>query len=253
MTFLFDFHCHLYAIYDLRKAILFAQRGPVKNSADAEHSIVLFLTERHDCKFFDALSEKKLDLGKRLEVTKIDSSCCKIGKNIYLVKGRQYATQEGIEVLSYFAAPQVPEKISAKSYCEEIIAAGGMIAFSWAFGKWRGNRAALIESLALEYGPHNVVLLDSRLRPAFMPLPKVFSRLETKEFKLFAGSDPLPLYSHQNKLASFACGFDNIEIKNSNINSESIRKIISGKNDWHLVGVRSGLIEFIKDQIALRA
>jgi hypothetical protein len=242
MKLLIDFHCHLYPIYDLRKALLFAQKS----------SLALILTERHDCSYFDSLMTGQIDLGKDLTVTKLDQNCCKITENFFVFRGRQYSTLEGIEVLSLLASPNLEEKLPARNYCEAIAAAGGLIAFSWAFGKWRGTRGSLISSLAQEYGPDRVVLLDSRLRTNFLALPNEFRTLETKGFRSFVGSDPLPLRWHEDALGSFGSLF-NAEFENSSgFNSESLRKLIFSNQISQVTGRRSGLISFSKVQIGLR-
>lgn len=244
MNIFFDFHCHLYPVYDLRKALLFAEGSP-------DRVKVSFLTERYDCRYFDSLASGALT-NKGSDIHQIDTNCLSISKNSFLVRGRQFSSCEGIEVLALFASPDLPEKLNAKTYCEKTIADGGLIAFSWAFGKWRGSREDLIESLALLYGKKNVLLLDSGLRPSILRLPKAFKTLAIKGFKILAGSDPLPLANQEQRIGSLGSSLANIDIKPEQIDSNLLRDIIGNFFQSSVVGQRSGMIEFVRDQIRLR-
>jgi hypothetical protein len=245
MNVLVDFHCHIYKVYDLRKALNFVVQ---------RHStpIAMFLTERNDCSYFTSISEKKIELTADFDIKIVDENCCKLNEKIFLFRGRQYATKEGVEVLSLFTAPDLADKLPARTYCEAIVRSGGVIAFSWAFGKWRGNRTAMIEELLLEYGNKKAILLDSRLRPNILARPSIFNKLTSNGFKVFVGSDPLPLKGQENKLASYTSLFEIPESDLSVINSEFLRDLIFNKESTKVVGSRSGLLEFVRDQLALR-
>lgn len=245
MNILVDFHCHIYALYDLRKVLNFE----IHSFASP---LAVVLTERHDCHFFDQIKAGKPDSFSPSAREIVDDNCCRISTNKFLFRGRQFAAREGIEVLALLSSPDLPDKLPAKTYCEAIINAGGIVAFSWAFGKWRGPREELIEKLSSEFGYTNVVLLDSRLRPNFLALPTAFDRLSKQGFKTFVGSDPLPLKWHESALGSYVNLFECPECDSSEINSEFLRNLIVNKSAAAVLGDRSSAFEFLKDQISLR-
>lgn len=244
MELLTDFHAHIYANYDLREALTFAQ-------ARTSGPVALVLTERFDCDFFKSLKQGSVSAGENLRVGEIDDNCLRLGSRLFLFRGRQYATKEGIEVLSLLAAPKLDEKLPAQNYCDQIINEGGIVAFSWAFGKWCGKRGRLIEILAENIGTEKCVLLDSRLRPSVLSLPASFVRLSNKGFKIYAGSDPLPLKTHQSELGSFA---SLLPIQGAQINSAAVMSAIqtATATTATIEGQRQNVFAFARDQIRLR-
>lgn len=241
MNLAIDFHCHIYPVYDLRKSLLFAL-------GRFSHPSAIFLTERQDCAFFDTFFNLSSQNTENFSLKNVDQDCFQLNEKLFILRGRQYATKEGIEVLSLFAAPSLKDKLSAEEYCTAIVETGGIIAFSWAFGKWRGDRGKLIEHLSQKFGKDQVVILDSRLRPSLLPLPKELQRLSELGFSTFVGSDPLPLKSHEDKLGSFANVFEH----EGSIDSEAIRRIILKNPVKKTSGSRSSIVEFVRDQVSLR-
>jgi hypothetical protein len=243
MVTLVDFHSHIYANYTLEDCI----RSAICNTNNAYK--VAFLTERFDCSYFQQIPSL-LQSNSELTITRTSSNYIEINNQLLIFRGRQFASIEGLEVLSLFCSPQMQEKLTAKEYCQSIIEQGGLVAFSWAFGKWSGKRGELIKELCLKYTDKQVIILDSKLRPKLLPLPKQMIELKNAGYKLFYGSDPLPLAWHQGNILSFGTSFD--QDFNPELTDENMRDLILSPKSYASFGKRTTLIQFIIDQLALR-
>ncbi len=240
---LIDFHAHLYKNFNISISLksALAKEGYVKK--------VAFLTERSDCSYFKELATICSQI-EGLKVTGQQENMIEINSILSIFSGRQYASSEGIEVLSLFCNSEIKDGLPAENYCSEILEQNGIIAFSWAFGKWIGKRGEKIQELSERFGKEKVILLDSGLRPEFIALPAQTESLKLQGFKLLGGSDPLPLTSNQKRILSFgsiledAVGSDNLE--------SHIRTQLLTKESFDFFGSHSGPVRFLTDQLRLR-
>jgi hypothetical protein len=207
-----DAHAHLYSFHDIPRLLLAAlDHMPADGPDDLR---VLCLAERADCSFFQSLAQDEIRLpGDRWEIAAWDpDGGVRIrhrpdGRDLWVLAGRQIATAERIEVCSLFCDTSIEDGLPARDIVRAILAAGGLPALDWAPGKWLFGRGRLVRALVSEFPPSQLILVDTSLRPAGWPAPRLYAAARKQGRAVLAGSDPLPFAGEEDIAGTYRCVF----------------------------------------------
>ena len=205
-----DAHVHLYPRHDVSRLLLAAlDHMPRLAPSDLR---VLMLAERADCDWFQRLAQDEIRLpGDRWRIVAWDpDGGVKIRhlpdhRDLWILAGRQTATAERLEICSLFSESPIEDGLSARDTVRAILAAGGLPALNWAPGKWMFKRGALVRNLVREFPPEQLILIDTSLRCAGWPAPRLFSRARRQHRPVLAGSDPLPPAGEESMAGRYYC------------------------------------------------
>lgn len=208
MVILADTHVHVYPFYDL--SLFF--RGAFERFAalDAGADCVLFLAERHDCRFFRQLKEglckiSGAECDPRDDVLGIRNA---EGKRLWLAAGRQVVTAERLEILALTTDAEIPDGLPAREVIRKILELGAVPVLAWAPGKWFFGRGKIVRELIDSEPAGSFLLGDTTLRPTVWPEPLLMRHAKKKGFKIVAGSDPLPVPGEEAKAVSYGIRCD---------------------------------------------
>ena len=205
-----DAHVHLYPRHDVSRLLLAAlDHMPRLAPSDLR---VLMLAERADCDWFQRLAQDEIRLpGDRWRIVAWDpDGGVKIRhlpdhRDLWILAGRQTATAERLEICSLFSESPIEDGLSARDTVRAILAAGGLPALNWAPGKWMFKRGALVRNLVREFPPEQLILMDTSLRCAGWPAPRLYSRARRQGRPVLAGSDPLPPAGEESMAGRYYC------------------------------------------------
>ena len=114
---------------------------------------------------------------------------------LYVFKGAQRVTDEGVEILSLFSSELLSfEKQPIEDIMTQIDLAGGLLVVPWSYGKWLGKRRLAVQrvcQLGRQRG-QPVFLGDICQRPKFIDNLSVLA-VEWGATGILGGSDPLPI------------------------------------------------------------
>lgn len=195
MSLIVDCHVHLYPAFN--EEVLFA--AALRNLAAIAPKAhkVLLLVERRDCDRFVTLHSGSLR-STAFEIAAVDDISIRVssklsGDSLLVVAGRQIATVERLEVLSWCATAKVPDGLTLQETISAVRRAGGVPALAWAPGKWTGARSALVRSVLADQTCRPLMLCDTTLRPIGWPIPNQFMEAARLQVAVMAGTDPLPM------------------------------------------------------------
>ena len=194
-----DTHVHVYPCHRVEDVFRSAWAN-LAGLADSpgDLTFLLFLTERSDCRFFHDLAEGKAPMADGWETTSAcDENACCVRRaadhaTLCILRGRQIATKERLEVLSLAGDPELTDGCTARQAIEETLSAGAVPVLPWAPGKWLFERGRQVEELLRVYHPGQLLIGDTTLRPAALGEPRLMRKARTRGFKVVAGTDPLP-------------------------------------------------------------
>ncbi len=244
-----DTHLHIYPEYDLAAAL---REYVVRLTALAPSAVCAgFMAERYDCHTYRSLAEGDKD--NRLEniaLNVIDGgNClelqCFNTAPLYLLPGRQIVTAEKLELLCLGVDADVPDGLSAEAAVHRIREVGGIAVLTWAVGKWLFKRAAVVKNLLEIFGPQDLIIGDSAMRPVFWPTPHPMRFARKNGYRVIAGSDPLPVAGEESVMGSYASLFStefDAAKPNSSLKSALSDPTVAIKS----VGSRSGILEFFQ-------
>jgi hypothetical protein len=128
------------------------------------------------------------------------------GDAILVIAGRQIVTAEHLEVLALGFVDEIADGRPIRDVVCAVRDRGAVAAIPWGFGKWWGRRGRLlrhvIETETLLY------LSDNGGRAGVLPRSRTFAWAEQRGVPTLAGSDPLPLRSHEARAGSYGCILD---------------------------------------------
>lgn len=205
-----DAHVHLYPWHDVSRLLLAAlDHMPRLAPSDLR---VLVLAERADCEWFQRLAQDEIRLpGDRWRIVAWDpDGGVKIRhlpdhRDLWILAGRQIATAERLEICSLFSESPIEDGLGARDTVRAILAAGGLPALNWAPGKWMFKRGIWIRKLLAEFPPDQLILIDTSLRCAGWPAPRLYSRARRENRPVLAGSDPLPPAGEESMAGCYYC------------------------------------------------
>ena len=205
-----DCHAHIYPIYDERIFFEAAIRNLSLIAPNASKAILL--AERSDCDRFETLLQRqKLPSGFSFE--EIDDISMRVrsdasGGEILLVAGRQIATRERLEVLALGTRNKFDDGCSFQASLEAASESGGIVALTWAPGKWSGRRGAVVRAAISEKTCDALALCDTTLRPVGWPTPPQFRLAESLHLPILAGTDPLPMRGEEEQVGRYGIKLD---------------------------------------------
>jgi len=206
-----DTHVHLYSVFDREAAL----RGCVQRLAALAPATVAYacLTERHDCHAYKALldtaaAESGMTANPRYQVLE-DGHCVAFRPGgglppLFVLPGRQIATRERLEVLCIGRDAAIPDGEPAELTIRRIGELDGLPVLAWAVGKWLFKRKRFVERLLETFGPDQLLIGDSAMRPVFWPEPAPMRVARRRQYRLLAGSDPLPRAGDESQAGRYA-------------------------------------------------
>ncbi|MBT3193460.1 MAG: hypothetical protein HN341_12995 [Verrucomicrobia bacterium] len=207
-----DTHLHLYPHYDFETAV----HGCVSRLSSLVPGAVYvgFLAERSGCHVYRVLAagDGHFAAGDvRIEKT-ADEGClvlrCFNSPPLYLCPGRQIVTAERLELLCLTCDAEIPDGLPAETAVQRIREVGGIPVLTWAVGKWLFRRSAVVRSLLDQFGPDELIVGDSAMRPVFWPTPRPMQVARGRGFKVLAGTDPLPASGEERVMGTYASVLD---------------------------------------------
>ena len=244
-----DTHLHLYPQYDFARAI----QGCVHRLSTLAPgaTCVGFLAERWDCRVYRALRDGSggpdsdeirvgvIDDGKCLELQSFNKP------PLYLFPGRQIVTAERLELLCLTTDADIPDGLAAETGVNRIREVGGVPVLTWAVGKWLFRRARVVRALLERFGPGELVLADSAMRPVFWPTPGPIRAGRRLGYRILAGTDPLPTEGEERVMGGYASLLES-EFDTARARSSVRTALLDDAVPIRTVGARSGTIEFVR-------
>lgn len=123
------------------------------------------------------------------------------GAVLYLVRGRQVPTRQGLELLALATVERFPDKPDLEEAFERATAAGALPVLPWGFGKWWLGRGRRVRE-ALD-GEWPVLLGDNGGRWRRAPRPRPFDLAAERGITVLPGSDPLPFARQISRIGSY--------------------------------------------------
>ena len=244
-----DTHLHFYPHYDFGSAVQGCIRRLQALAPDA--TCVGFLAERSDCNVYRALAEGTAGaLTHNVSVSRTrDRKClvvqCFNTPPLYLCPGRQVVTQERLELLCLTSDADIPDGLPAVEAVMRIREVGGIPVLTWAVGKWLFGRASVVRALLDRFGPDELLVGDSAMRPLFWPTPRTMRMARKHGYTILAGTDPLPAEGDARVMGRYASLLDaDFDLDRARA---SLREALRADQDLvKVVGSRSGLFEFVR-------
>ncbi len=192
-----DMHLHLYPGYDVVPVL----RCCVQHlSALAPGTVCVgCLAERNECHAYRSLVDSPASVsggrggGEVLEGGR--SLVFHAGEGLvplFLLPGRQIATRERLEILCIGVDAAIPDGEPAALTVRRVREVDGVPVLTWAVGKWLFKRRRHVMSLLDQFGPEQLLLGDSAMRPLFWPTPLPMRAGQRRGYRVTAGTDPLP-------------------------------------------------------------
>lgn len=124
------------------------------------------------------------------------------GARLTLIRGRQVATNEGLEVLLVGTADPIPDGESLAATIEPHLERRVLVMIPWGFGKWTGRRGRAVARAYETYGDRGLRLADTGVRPRWLPAPGLLRRSAADGRPVFVGSDPFPFRETADRIGS---------------------------------------------------
>ena len=194
---LIDGHVHLHRAHSIEAAldaaVLNFDRARSRLASAAPGPAALWLVETPA---EDASTRLTGDDAGRWQVDARDGVTWRLrradGARLTLIRGRQVATSEGLEVLLVGTADPVPEGRPLHETIESHLERRVLVMIPWGFGKWTGRRGRAVASAYEAYGANGLRLADTGVRPRWLPAPDLLRRSTDDGRPVFVGSDPFP-------------------------------------------------------------
>lgn len=186
-----------------------------------------------------------------------DATACRVrreddGRTLFLVRGQQLATAEGMEVLALAGRALLDPGRALAETCARAREVGAAPVLTWGFGKWAFSRAARVRSLLAAAGPGELLVADSGTRPGIWPAPAPLAEAARRGLGVVVGSDPLPLPWHRRRAGS--CGsFLAGDFDPQQPGPSAARLLLALAGRAPAFARHSGLAALLVDQTALRA
>lgn len=114
------------------------------------------------------------------------------GARLTLIRGRQCATVEGLEILIVGTGDPVPDGRPLLDVVGRWIDRPVLVMLPWAFGKWTGRRGRVVREAFDAFEARGLRLADTAARPGWAPMPRMLRRAAERDRLVPAGSDPFP-------------------------------------------------------------
>ena len=250
-----DTHVHWYPDYDHARFLSVAAKHLDLLSGERPGLRVLFLTEREDCRMFQALSDGRFTLPEGWTAHANDEKVSLHLRNgshgpLTIIAGRQTAAREGIEVLSLGVIDAPPDGTPAREVLAACAAAGGFPVLPWSPGKWMGRRGRLIKELVLDPAL-NLAVGDPSHRPRGWRTPEPFHTARALRRLVLPGSDPLPAPEEEFSVGRYGINIE-AAVDPARPWTTLRPRFLYGDAAFEPAGRRDGFSRFMRRQMALR-
>lgn len=268
MAIFIDAHVHIYSEFD-REQCFSAAFDNFLTIAKRENlvdnvSYVLALAEGGDYDVFSTLYENALSPESRPEKPADPATIifyrtaepnsllmCRGECTIVLLAGRQHVSKENIEVLSLFSSVRYKDKaLSLADLAQSIADTGGLVVLPWGVGKWFGTRGEVVKRFLDAGHKFPLFIGDNGNRPSCWPTPSLFRHAHEKNILLLSGSDPLPLVSHYDRIATSGTLVLDGKLSTSHP-ADSLRKQLNQPGNLREFGNRLSSVRFLFDQLRI--
>jgi hypothetical protein len=211
-AWLVDTHVHLHTCFDVPAffdaAEVNLRRAAERAKVDAAIIGCLMLTEPLGVDRFDELRGAIGDALGRWTITATQEPTSLMvrrggGMPLVVVTGRQIVTDEGLEVLALGSGYAFEDGQPIERTIEQVKAAEAVCVLPWGVGKWWGGRGAVVRRLIEGPRQDRFMLADNGNRLMSSPIPALLRLGEAEGMCVLAGSDPLPLLSHQKRVGIY--------------------------------------------------
>jgi len=207
---LLDAHYHLYACHDRARSLRTLSRNLAALARPGDVCAACFLEPAGGHVFAGFPDDGPLAEG--VHGRRLSPACmqCTVeGQSpVWLYAGRQFVTDERLEVLALGAWDDAANGQPAGVAIERIRQCGGIPVLPWGAGKWWGRRGAVVRQLLHTLAPDSVWVGDSAMRPRGWPEPDLIRLADERGFPLVAGSDPLPIAGDERWAGRYAVKVD---------------------------------------------
>ncbi len=267
MSIFIDAHVHIYPDFVIEHFFTAAfdnfLRASKSENLSENASYVLALAEGEGYDVFSSLSQNAVSFENKSEKqTESDSLifyktaepdsllACRGNETIALLAGRQHVSRENIEVISLLSSVKLEKKtMSLADLTQTVAANGGIVVLPWGVGKWFGGRGEIVRKFLDTAYEFPLFLGDNGNRPSFWPTPSLFRIAHEKHVPLLSGSDPLPLASNCNRVATSGTVLDGkISLSHP---AASLRKQLTGNENLREFGGRLNPVRFFYDQLRI--
>ena len=245
-----DTHLHYYSVYDpdlWLDALSENLRRASQERTPTDYAACLLDTDGHE---FDALKNRRV-IFKRwwLRPAECDSDALvatnDLHHTVYLLRGQQWATGEGLELAVTGPALDLSHHLSLEEYLSRCTR-DHLAVLPWGAGKWWGRRGRVVCE-ALSRHRDGIFAGDNGGRPSWFR-----SRLlENPAIRTLAGTDPLPFASDANRVGSYASVLPG-KLDASQPCRSFIELVNAASPPIFAVGQRISLSKFIISQSRLR-
>ncbi len=207
MNIFIDGHVHLYEHYDLELLFKTALKNFQKNGAGKNDAKILLLTELASCDFFNQIEQKKPN-GFTLHETSENNSLLltetETQNGLFIIAGRQLTSSDQLEILALCTRYNIENnRLDTKSLIDQVNARKAVPVLNWAPGKWFSKRGGIVKKMLSDFTAEELLIGDTTMRPTFWPTPRLMKQALDSNFKIIAGSDPLPLENEEKMIASY--------------------------------------------------
>ena len=213
---------------------------------------VLLLAQPDAAEPFELLKSRSQELGCQWQCAQVEPTAYVLqwaNHTIVAIAGRQIVTRENLEVLALCTNEQISQGQPVADTIHEVLQRDAVPVLPWGFGKWWFSRGRTVRHL-IRARRHDVLLGDSGCRPN-LGRPTVLMDGQCQGFRILAGTDPLPMKSHETRAGSFCSVLPSaIDLAHP---TQWVRQQLSGSTVWANCGVRRNIPQFFHDQIRLRA
>ncbi len=119
---------------------------------------------------------------------------------LWVFQGRQFVARERVEILALAGNPDIADGQPAAEIIEQVHAADAIPVLAWSPGKWLFQRAKVVAQLLAQFGPDDLWLGDSALRPIGWPTP---GPMRSSQRRILAGTDPLPFVGDEQQAGGY--------------------------------------------------
>lgn len=259
-TVLVDGHVHLHRKFDLatvldQAAINFRTSASMFESTDQLFGCI-FLTESAGMNRFEELA---VEVGHSLGRWSIHAdawddaivTACSGEPTLVIIAGRQIRTREGLEVLAIGCRQHFGEGDGFDAVVDRAIAKSILCIVPWGFGKWTGDRGALVKQLMRSAAADKIYLGDNGGRPHCGPPPELFAIAEENNIPVLPGSDPFPFARHAGRVGSYGFILRGC-IDLDNLGASILDLLAKERRQPAQYGRQAGVLTFVWNQFAIQ-
>ena len=247
-----DTHVHLYEMYDANRFLDAAVSNLRSLGEGVGSSSAQCLLCMVDLPGQDAVARLK-DEASYWEVEMADSGRAVAtrasgGETLHVLPGHQLVSTEDLEVLALdcrFTPPT--EQMPLLELISLVREAGGVPVLPWGVGKWTGTRARILQPLLGQAS--EVLFADSGNRLQGSPIPASLQYALDHGRCPVAGSDPLPLESHESRAGCYATHW---AVEEEGDAADLLRSCLTQPKAGTWEGTLTSMVQFVKDQAVMQ-